>query len=1062
MKSLHLIASIAVFIFASVSASAALTRVSTSANGTTRGCESHSSYPPAQAFDGAAPAQAGRWLVEKNKLPAWIEYRFNNNFGATVSQYKIISGGDPEWDKKNLNRFPPAWTLSGSDDDGATWIEIDSQAAQTWTSAGETKTFALPQAASFRAYRFDIPDNGGNPDYLSLSELELWGEEIEWPPPAPLVPVSNALLEAESFRSLGGWKLDTMFVPIMGSVYLNAHGAGIPVEDATTRIAFEPGEYAVWARTRDWTPDYNGADKPGRFQILIDGEPLATTFGTAPADWGWTGGGTFTATGGVTTVALRDLTGFNGRCDAVYFTQNLQEPAPPDGGAALDFWRAEKRGESGAPETVEEYDFVVVGGGIAGCAAAVAAAQEGLRVALIQERDVLGGNTSGEIRIQTTGNTRGNAIVEAIQNNYVNGNSGAHSRDSARMAYVSSHANITLRTGWRAYWASTNEAALITSVDARDVRSGERRRFAAPLFADCTGDGWVGYWAGADFRMGREAKSEFGETQATLAGAGGRTLIPDVADNLCLGNSLLWASSTRSEDTAFPDVEWARMVSGNRADTSGGWTWETGLNPNEDTIYDAEMLRDRLLRAIFGNFKNAHNANPKLHLSWVPYVTGKRESRRLMGDHIITQHDVQNGAWFEDAIGTASWPIDLHFYENESVPYIAKCSQTTVKEWHFPYRALYSRNIGNLFMAGRDISCTHVAFGSLRVMNTCGQMGVAVGYAAALCKKYSCPPRDIYRHAARTQELQLMAGGAWPQRALVIPPEFDAANCVVVDNSEAALSGTWKSSDSEAGKFYGADYLHNSQIASPDLWVRYDLPIHSNGLYFVQAIWNSKDGASIDRAPAAQIEVVHADGATTNKFDMNFGAGEWNHIGKFRFDGALPQSVRILTIGCAGKTVIADAVRFAPAFEEEQFRDPLDYDANGLPDEWERLHFLQNDGVDPDGDPDNDGLSNYAEYISGTDPTDPASFFSIKKMFLRQAEQQQEITLRWNSAPDRAYTILWTDSLTNSFQIHSTIDAAPNTNETSATILPAGPAGFYKIEVKKNAPENGSAQTEND
>ena len=1014
------------------------------ANGFIVGCESHSEYPPSQAFDGLTPASAGRWLVTPANFPAWIEYHFNADFGAEVSQYKVVSGGDAEHDRKNLDRFPPAWTLSGSNDDGATWTLIDSQSGQTWISEGQVKTVILSQAVSYRAYRFYFPANGGNPNYLSLSELELWGEEIEWPPPPPLEPVSNALLEAEAFRKLGGWKLDTMFVPIMGSVYLNAHGVGIPVEDATTRIAFEPSEYAVWVRTRDWTPDYNGADKPGQFQILIDDVPLAQTFGIAPADWGWVSGGTFTATGGVSVVSLHDLTGFNGRCDAIYFTQDLQEPAPPDGGPALDLWRAQKRGETGAPETIEEYDFVVVGGGIAGCAAAVAAAQQGMKVALIQDRDVLGGNTSGEIRIQTTGNIRGNEIVDKIKNTNVNGNSGAHSRDVARMTYVRSHANITLRTGWRAYWAES-ESNLVTAVDARDVRTGERRRFTAPLFADCTGDGWVGYWAGADFRMGREAKSEFGETQTTLAGASGKTLIPDVADGLCLGNSLLWSSGTGAADTTFPAVPWALMVSEKRSDTSGNWEWETGLSPNENTIYDAEMLRDRLLRAIFGNFKNAHNDNKKLYLSWVPYVTGKRESRRLMGDHIITQHDVQNGVWFEDAIGTASWPIDLHFYENENVPYIAKCSQTTVGEWYFPYRSLYSRNINNLFMAGRNLSCTHVAFGSLRVMNTCGQMGVAVGHAAALCKKYDCPPRDIYRYAARTQELQLKVGGAWPTRQTVILPTFDVASSVVVDNTSAVTNGYWKVSTSEAGKFHGIDYLHNDKKASSDLWVRYDLPIPSNGMYFVQAMWNGSD----KRSTAAPYEIVHADGVTTNRYDTSKGSGQWNTIGKFRFDASIPQSVRIMTIGIgADNTVIADAIRFAPTPEDDQFYDLLDYDANGIPDDWERRYFLQNGGIDPSGDDDNDGVTNWAEYIAGTDPTDATSLFSIRKMLMNQAAQQQEVTLQWSSEEDHTYKILWTDSLTNPFKtLTNNLEATPPIN--IHTVYSDGAAGFYKIEVEQ-------------
>ena len=209
-------------------------------------------------------------------------------------------------------------------------------------------------------------------------------------------------------------------------------------------------------------------------------------------------------------------------------------------------------------------------------------------------------------------------------------------------------------------------------------------------------------------------------------------------------------------------MAWATEVAGTRADTGGDWNWEYGMNL--DTIEDAEQIRDHLLRAIYGNFHNAKQnpANSNLNFSFLPYIAGKRESRRLMGDYIVTQPDITNGVYFEDAVGTATWGIDLHYPTATS--YLSAYTSTAVSRWYYPFRSLYSRNVPNLLMAGRCLSVSHVGFGSPRVQNTTGQMGVAVGYAAAMCKQYGIEPRDIYRSPDRTLELQARIGGSWPER----------------------------------------------------------------------------------------------------------------------------------------------------------------------------------------------------------------------------------------------------------------------------------------------------------
>jgi hypothetical protein len=979
---------------------------------------------------------------------------------------------------------------------------------------------------------------------------------------------SVVLVEAESFAEAGGWVIDTQFVDQMGSAYLLAHGKGVPVADAVTAVALpSAGVWRLWVRTRDWTPDYAG-EKPGRYQIALNGATLPTVFGAAPATWGWVDGGTVTLVSPDVAVRLIDLAGFDGRCDALLFTDDLAAPAPPAAGPALVAWRAHLRGEDAVPEMSGDYDLVVVGGGLAGTCAAIAAAEKGLSVALIQDRPVLGGNGSSEIRVRTEGDQR-HRIVAAVANEAVNMSSGSITYDARRMAEVAKYANISLFTGWRAYGAATNGLRQITAVDARQMGSGARRRFTAPLFADCTGDAWLGYWAGASYRMGREAVSEFGESRA-----------PAAADAMTMGNSLMWTSRDTGAPSPFPPVPWALPVAGTAAKTGGNWDWEYGMHLN--TITDAEEIRDHLFRAIYGTFYNAKQsaANANRALDWVPYVAGKRESRRLLGDHLLVQSDIVNGVYFEDAVGTATWHIDLHYPTATS--YISTYTGTTVSKWYFPYRCLYSRDIPNLFMAGRNISVSHVGLGSPRVMNTCGQMGVAVGYAAGLCKTYGCLPREIYRSPSKTAELQMTIGGTWQQRVYVEPeppelsvlvdntdvpaadisgawtssafatgkfegtnylhdgntgkgpnkwirftpdlPEtafyavrqkwsadsnrstnvtveivhadgtdtvrvnmrldggvwnrlgvwrfakgqaggariltegaqggyvmadaflFVCTNAVVVDNPEAEVSGSWVSSASMTGQFFGTNYLHSNKQASDSLWLRYRPNLPDTGNYRLQAIWNGPN----ERATAARVEIVGADGVVTGTVDMTQNVGQWKTVGFYRFAAGNAGSARLLTAGSAGNYVIADAFRWTRTDETSQPEpDPADWDANGLPDTWERAYFLNAGGTDPDADADRDGLCNFAEYLAGTDPTDAASTFSIREMLAGEAggPQAGAMVVRWPSLAGRVYDVLWAERLGTAFTVLETgVSAAPPMN--SYTVTTDRASGFFKVAAR--------------
>jgi hypothetical protein len=576
---------------------------------------------------------------------------------------------------------------------------------------------------------------------------------------------NSIFVEAESFQSKGGWVVDPQFVELMGSPYLLAHGMGKPVEDASTTLKIQtPGVYHVWVRTKNWAP--GKWEAPGRFQVLVDGVKLKNQLGLN-AGWNWEFAGKMKLAKGEKAIALHDLTGFEGRCDAVYLTLSAKEKLPDDL-SELKKWRTEKSGEDLVPKKTEQFDLVVVGGGIAGCAAAIAAAEQGLNVALVHDRPVLGGNASGEIRVHTLGiYGKFERILKMIDTeHYPNGSAEALKEDQRRMNNVSKYPNIHLFLDFRAYAANAAEGK-ITSVDARQTARGERIRFEAPLFVDCTGDGWIGYWAGAEYMYGREASSKYGEAWE----AKGQLWSPDSADNFVMGSSVLWNSENAGKKTGFPEVPWAMDVAKKYAEKNGEWFWEYSHN-DLSQIDDGETIRDHMFRAIYGSFYNykyptAQNKSKdqteigkvdlreqqaradSLQLKWVSYLLGKRESRRLTGDYIYTFNDTRDSREFEDAVVFEKREVDVHFQVNllDTVKpdFLSEAMFYKTKPYQLPYRTLYSKNIGNLFMAGRNFSTSHIGLGGPRVMRTTGQMGAAVGVAASLCKKYQCSPRDVYR-----------------------------------------------------------------------------------------------------------------------------------------------------------------------------------------------------------------------------------------------------------------------------------------------------------------------------
>lgn len=581
--------------------------------------------------------------------------------------------------------------------------------------------------------------------------------------------ITSLFIEAESFQNKGGWVVDQQFMDLMGSSYLMAHGLGTPVSDATTTVNFaKTGEYTVFVRTYNWTSPWTTKEGPGRFQLTVNGRALNNKIlGTKSNAWEWQEVGKVKINSKTVTIGLRDLTGFNGRCDAIYFT--MDNVLPPNEPEALTAFRKK---ELGLPEVVPnagKFDFVVVGGGVAGTAAALTAARQGLKVALIQDRPVLGGNNSSEVRVHLGGRINldpypklGDVVNEIAPLRGGNAQPGDYYEDEKKLEMVNAENNISLFLNFRAFKVE-KEGTTIRTVFAKHIETSEELSFSAPLFADCTGDGTIGYLAGADFAMGRESKAEFNEATA-----------PEEADKMTMGSSVQWYSKEGDKSSDFPEFNYGIDFNETNAQkvTMGEWTWETGMN--FDQISDFERVRDYGMLVVYSNWSYLKNKSSfkeeykNKYLDWVAYIAGKRESRRLIGDMVLTEQDITDFVIYPDASAPTSWTIDLHYPDPKNTKHFPGAEfksiavHKTIHPYPIPYRCFYSRNVDNLFMAGRNISVTHVALGTVRVMRTTGMMGEVVGMAATVAAKNKTNPRGVYqKHLDKLQRLMTVGAGKY-------------------------------------------------------------------------------------------------------------------------------------------------------------------------------------------------------------------------------------------------------------------------------------------------------------
>ena len=435
-----------------------------------------------------------------------------------------------------------------------------------------------------------------------------------------------------------------------------------------------------------------------------------------------------------------------------------------------------------------QYDIVVIGGGLSGMCAAISAARHGAKTALIHGRHVFGGNASSEIRMHVCGASQsmakpdleeGGILYELMlenksRNDYFN----FSIWDMVLFSAIKKEPNLT------AYLNTVMEDCemdgnVIKSVRAYQHTTETHWLIEGDIFIDCTGNGTLGYLAGAEYRTGSEGKDEFQEPHA-----------PDQPNNNRMGNTLLFKAVDRGHSVHFKRPEFARVFTEEElqyrthsavheartkegadkaylhitaystSSVDYGYWWLELTGEKEDIIDEFEEIRDELVSCVYGIWDHLKNGGDhgaeNYDLEWVGMLPGMRESRRLVGDYILNENDVLSNRQFDDAVAYGGWAMDIHapkgLYDFDELPSFVVSFDGS---YTIPYRSYYSRNIDNLMMAGRNISVTKMAMGSTRVMGTCAIGGQAVGTAAAMCMKYRCLPRDILNHITELQQTLL-------------------------------------------------------------------------------------------------------------------------------------------------------------------------------------------------------------------------------------------------------------------------------------------------------------------
>lgn len=572
------------------------------------------------------------------------------------------------------------------------------------------------------------------------------------------------LLEAERFDRLGGWVLDTQFAHEMGSAYIMAHGLGFPVEDAETAAVIpESGIWRVWVRAKDWVPgaEPSGSLHPGAFEVHIGGHVLPVAFGADGCDWHWVNAGAVELDAGSTPVALHDLTGFEGRCDAIYLTLGSDVPPEPDGEGA-PAWRKQLLGIAEQPIEGGAFDVIVVGGGCPGASAALVSAENGAKTLLIQNRPMIGGNAAAEVGLEPRGaiTPYTKRLLERMADD-----------DLAAQSILEESPNLTLVLDEEVFNVEMNGDA-IAAVLVRNLVSGAETRYTATEFIDATGKAALALLAGAETMEGCEPKSAYGES-----------LAPDAASDMHHGNTILFHTIVHEHPVDFPEVSWALDVALDFDDLSGQMGaigeenqpgpcgccsprgpvdfspanimnfpathfWEYGqwldmYNGNE------ELVRDHLMRALYGTLANVRAANPEEHaglaFEWMHHVPARGEYKRIKGDHVLTENEVREHVPHDDDIVFNDSAFCLHYPGDDYDFRLGNWvwDMRDMQPYWIPFGCLYSTNVANLLMAGKHISVSRVVGSNVKMSANGAQHGIAAGAAAALCAKHGWSPREM-------------------------------------------------------------------------------------------------------------------------------------------------------------------------------------------------------------------------------------------------------------------------------------------------------------------------------
>jgi len=765
---------------------------------------------------------------------------------------------------------------------------------------------------------------------------------------------NSIFVEAESFASPGGWSIDTQFIETMGSPYLIAHGYGKPVADATTTTAAaDAGKYRVWVRAKNWVGPWDAEGSPGRFKVAVNGTSLSKEFGATGKDWQWEEGGEVTLPAGPVQLALQDLMGFDGRCDAIFLTQDAKF-TPPSEPKALTAFRRTQLGLPAEIPASQEYDLVVIGGGYSGMGAAISAARQGLKVALLQNRPVLGGNGSSEIQVWAMGGTRRGLfphlgeIVEEFTDRASNSPaaSGSEFKDELKEEVVRAEKNIDLVFNTHVYAVKMEPGPVkrIAGVIGADTRSGKETLYRGRLFCDATGFGSIGAWAGAEFML---EETNF------------------------MGMSNMWVMKKHAEPVSWPKTPWALPLTledfpipkplKKGAQGLGPnekpedylhaeWFWESGFYKHP--FNDLELIRDWNLRAAYGAISAMKTLDKEkfdnFGLHWIAYIGGPRDSRRIVGDFVLSGEDMVKGVIQQDATFPTTWDQDLHYPKEQYAkkfpdnPFISKAvfgKHTDRREGYpVPYRCLYSKDIENMFMAGRNISVDRSSMGSTRVMRTCGMMGEVVGKAAYLCVSRETTPRGVYeryledlkdllrqpgaaRRASIDKPLQLPAGFKAPDvvydRANGPAPGTAAAGGAnaapikldgfFIDDAQAKATGKWATGQG-LPDYLGRGYSYRG--AKETATMRYEFTIAEAGEYEVRMNYGEHENRATN-APVSIESAVGKKTATVNQRTASPLPKGFISLGKYRFEPGKP-AVVIIGDGPADGNVHADVVQLLP------------------------------------------------------------------------------------------------------------------------------------------------------